>query len=198
MCYECLSPTGEPCTGDLKTCTGPETKCLTVYSEVIGGEGKAQVLLRTCDRSNSCKQAYSYSSPQMSMRIATACCSTDGCIPAHRPALPFAPAKPNGLRCPWCFEEQSQTCSKQVIKNCTGEETRCLHSTANVSTDGVVYSIAMSGCATENLCITDQDSSIFAGVSVMGKIQCTNGAIYLQHGYFLPVLVGVVLLKYFL
>ncbi|KAJ1132770.1 hypothetical protein NDU88_011073 [Pleurodeles waltl] len=180
----------------MKTCTSLENTCLTAYSEVIGGGVKTEVLLRTCAQSISCKQTYSYSSPQMSMRIATACCSTDGCIPAHRPALPLAPAKPNGVRCPWCFEEQSQACSKQVTRICTGEETKCLHSTTNVTTEYGAFTVAMSGCATENLCIAHQDSNILEGLSVVGKLQCTNGAIHPQHGYFLPVLVGVVLLKY--
>ncbi|KAM3921663.1 phospholipase A2 inhibitor and Ly6/PLAUR domain-containing protein-like [Leptodactylus fuscus] len=165
--------------------------CGSSYTETITGNAKSSVSIRSCMASTECNYKGSFSTKYGHIRVATSCCTTDLCTPTI-PQLPPISSNPNGLVCPSCISDDPAWCDTSDTIQCTGDENSCLLQTTKI-TGPYPYSAATGGCATSSLCNFRIGPLNVGGV----KFTCTSGGFGVHKVVLTPVIVCLLLLKFF-
>ncbi|XP_040271438.1 phospholipase A2 inhibitor subunit gamma B-like [Bufo bufo] len=122
-------------------------------------------------------------------RVATTCCSTDGCTPPVPTLLPSSD-EPNGLTCPSCVPNNVTKCNSSETVTCTGNETVCFFLEMKGTTGEVTN---MWGCATQSYCVhvANEDIKILhaTGIAQTNYI-CFRGLISVQNYIQTPAIIS--------
>ncbi|XP_045333492.1 protein RoBo-1-like [Leopardus geoffroyi] len=75
------------------------------------------------------------------------CCQDELCNQGNF-QVPQKSSKPNGIKCPACYNVHDISCDP-VLLTCTGTETKCVEV---IGIDNPIFFIFAMGCATETAC----------------------------------------------
>ncbi|XP_068099208.1 phospholipase A2 inhibitor and Ly6/PLAUR domain-containing protein-like [Hyperolius riggenbachi] len=157
----------------------------------FGGSVTVTAYAMLCIPTNQCSKSGSISVyGGLKTKMASACCTTDNCTPTL-PSLPSSSSSYNGVVCQSCTSSTSTSCSTSNTVQCTGDENKCLLYTLNSA--GSAVSNAFRGCASQSIC---DIGSLFSTSNVDIKYTCTSGGGALRHTFYLPALIGLLLLKF--
>ncbi|XP_068099400.1 phospholipase A2 inhibitor and Ly6/PLAUR domain-containing protein-like [Hyperolius riggenbachi] len=190
-CTVCTSETTSSCTGPSMTCPSGAVCGLGYTLDTFG----TKTYSRACIPEKNCSMIGSITFNEANIRVAYSCCYTDNCTPPL-PTLPERNSTSNGVTCRSCITATSTWCYTSDTIACTGNENMCLLQTTKI-TGPIKVSTAVRGCSTKSVCDLGSESSSANGVSVEYKHICTSGGLTLQKGFFLPVVMFLVLSKLF-
>ncbi|XP_068098428.1 uncharacterized protein [Hyperolius riggenbachi] len=151
---------------------------------------------RTCTPEKLCNMTGSVSFIGGEFRMSVWCCVTDHCTPTHLSMSAGRRSRANGLICRSCISTKSSWCYTSETMRCGGNEDMCFLQTKKVR-GKEDQSTAVRGCATKSMCDLDNQSTSANGVSIEYKMICTSGGLTLQKGFYVPVVICLVLLKVF-
>ncbi|XP_075047054.1 phospholipase A2 inhibitor and Ly6/PLAUR domain-containing protein-like [Mixophyes fleayi] len=152
-CISCTGVSQTPCTGSAITCPSSANTCSSIYTEtrIAAFRETTYTIVRGCGYSSECDQPKRLSNQFMTVDINISCCKDDNCTPTS-PKVSTDNAASNGLMCPSCFTVTSAACVKDGNIDCTGNQTKCTSYSMETTGEHSRPIVAMSGCATENLC----------------------------------------------
>ncbi|XP_054855796.1 phospholipase A2 inhibitor and Ly6/PLAUR domain-containing protein-like [Eublepharis macularius] len=136
------------CFGSLMNCASEYDICGSLFIEATLLGKTVTTTKRSCTTQKSCVPG------DIFMHLANGyletgssiCCTTDDCNAANL-TVPARNETLNGIQCPYCVAEGSQTCKDETI-NCTGLETQCF--------TRQIGSITHKGCASKSFCANSQ------------------------------------------
>ncbi|XP_053307931.1 phospholipase A2 inhibitor NAI-like [Spea bombifrons] len=177
-CISCVSTNGDTCTGPNVTCPQYSDRCSSIYTKtnILPYGLTTMSIVRGCGYSKECAEPTKTLNNQfMSVDICTSCCEGDNCTPV-KPKAPSSNPTPNGLQCPSCFALMSDKCAAMNTTQCAGGENKCVSYVINSVFRGPF--LAMSGCATENLCSNYNGTTTSSEVGEMKvDIACMNATV---------------------
>ncbi|XP_068098361.1 phospholipase A2 inhibitor and Ly6/PLAUR domain-containing protein-like [Hyperolius riggenbachi] len=193
-CSTCVSTTSSSCSGSSVVCPSGYS-CGAAYSQSTSGGSVAAIsYAKACTPTSQCSTSGSLSvMGGIKMKMVSACCTTDNCTPTL-PSLPSDNSSYNQLVCRTCASADSTWCYTSDTIQCTGNENRCLLMTTKV-TGSSSASAALRGCATQSICDIGSQSSSVDGLTSDVKFICTSGSPTLRYSFYLPALIGLLLLK---
>ncbi|XP_068099405.1 phospholipase A2 inhibitor and Ly6/PLAUR domain-containing protein-like isoform X4 [Hyperolius riggenbachi] len=191
-CTVCRSDTSDYCTGPSTTCPAGSV-CGTVLGKSSTG---AVNYIRACTSENGCNMTGSTTIKGGAyVRMVAACCSSDNCTPIL-PTIPGGSSVTNGVICRSCVSADSTWCYTSDTMACTGDENMCLLLTTKYS-GAQKLSTAVRGCTTKSICDFGSQSFSANGVIMEYKYICTDGGLRNRKGFFLQIVISIVLLKTF-
>ncbi|CAD7692549.1 unnamed protein product [Nyctereutes procyonoides] len=157
--------------GDCTERTCPPTKEACLFSQMQLENGNL-IKNGSCVAPGECREGvYSLTyGPDLSLWVSMACCE-DNCSKATRQEAPLK-AQLNGVKCHYCFGDQSASCDSRSVMNCTGDQTVCL--TLNGTWNGGGPQI-LKGCATPNVCHLQVNTTLgpeASGFHLISKPEC--------------------------
>ncbi|KAJ7304091.1 hypothetical protein JRQ81_011615 [Phrynocephalus forsythii] len=164
---------GTNCTGPMKTCEAGQDTCAIILTEnSLAGES-IQTVMKQCDYSSVCSSPTTYMNMGQGRHVRTSitCCVGDACKTTS-PQIPPA-MTPNSKRCPACYSFSVSGCDT-VTTECAGEENYCLDMVQKITYGKFVLTVNMKGCATENVCETNEGEAVSGGIHTnIMKVSCT-------------------------
>ncbi|XP_033014124.1 phospholipase A2 inhibitor and Ly6/PLAUR domain-containing protein-like isoform X1 [Lacerta agilis] len=149
-CEVCMG-SGNSCSGPMETCDN-DTCAISVSETTVGGM-QAQIIAKSCESSNICKdrtQLLNFGQGQ-ELRTGIACCVGDACKTVT-PQVPPRINQPNGKQCPACYSLLSGVCNPNETVDCVGPQNDCLEMAVTVSYGTVIINVVQKGCATKGFC----------------------------------------------
>ncbi|XP_077192949.1 phospholipase A2 inhibitor and Ly6/PLAUR domain-containing protein-like isoform X1 [Paroedura picta] len=182
-CQTCFAANSN-CSGPIRVC-GPEfDACQSLVVETKTPRKTHKTIKKTCTNLSRCTPGAIFMDLETGYQESgnNICCTTDGCntdsltVPTRNETL-------NGLRCPFCFAEESEPCKKDDVINCRGWENQCFTRGAGRQTvttinsvTTVSYEFTQKGCATKSFCshVAETGTFISGGSTILGAqvIQC--------------------------
>ncbi|XP_075462387.1 phospholipase A2 inhibitor and Ly6/PLAUR domain-containing protein-like [Ascaphus truei] len=188
-CAVCVNMSGTSCTGPSMTCPAADV-CISSYTVNTTRGTQSDFFARSCAPKNKCVMSGSISLPEVKIKLANSCCTSDNCTPSM-PTLPADNNVKNGLTCPTCASANSDNCHTPDTIECTGDEEWCLLRTTKIS--GSISSLR--GCATESICSIGRESASFGNISTAMNTSCTDGSVGLHPGFSFPAAVALMLIN---
>ncbi|XP_021067451.1 protein RoBo-1-like [Mus pahari] len=184
-CIEASCPNGTCPTGS--TCSSP-SGCFSLIQQLQTPPPNTNLRLveKGCvSNQNPCALEFSATlGNQQKFRYQRQCCTTEQCNKVD-PTLSTLSSEANGVECPACYNDKTNTCPTTTPLKCTGEEKRCIEVTSRDSSSNNVV-LYGKGCATEKACALNM--TVFQTIQV--KTSCTpaNGSPALKSIALLPVI----------
>ncbi|KAL8219560.1 UNVERIFIED_CONTAM: hypothetical protein K2H54_027041 [Gekko kuhli] len=153
-CQTCFASNND-CTGSIRVCSPEFDTCSSIVVEAKTPTRTQKTIRKRCTTHAQCTPGAIFMDLETGYQETgdSICCTTDGCN-TDSLTLPTRNKTLNGLRCPFCFAENYETCKEEVI-NCRGSETQCFIRGAGGQTvttinsvTTVSHEITQKGCAT--------------------------------------------------
>ncbi|XP_031762532.1 phospholipase A2 inhibitor and Ly6/PLAUR domain-containing protein-like isoform X2 [Xenopus tropicalis] len=184
-CMNCQNFNGETCSGGYYACPTNQVCGFMVSKFSMFSIGKSRneyQVTRYCAPQELCNLTGSFRYPTFNSTFASSCCYTDKCTPAT-PTLPDNMDKSNGLTCPACFTNDSNSCDLSQRMPCYGNETVCYQDNgilpAVPSYSLVPNSVMVHGCATKSLCdivSMKKEQILLTYININSNLSCLSEA----------------------
>ncbi|XP_069496939.1 phospholipase A2 inhibitor and Ly6/PLAUR domain-containing protein-like [Ambystoma mexicanum] len=174
MCQKCSNRNGTTCSSSLVACDPNVSYCETFIFNAEIGTQSFEIVFKGC-KDDKLKDYYiSKSAIGAYERAMQVYCKGDGCNSRN---IEFTPMNNtmNGVQCPACLNLTGYECKEKVMKNCTGDETNCVHFEGVVDLTGEnPMEVAVYGCASALKC---NHLPVYpGGIIIYNKYnECTNG-----------------------
>ncbi|XP_073458035.1 phospholipase A2 inhibitor and Ly6/PLAUR domain-containing protein-like [Aquarana catesbeiana] len=164
------------CDGELEECDENTYKCATQIEQNNVGGDVITAVKKGCfpvDYKDYCEQRFELNAgEEFDISVFSKCCDEkDGCnsCPIQMPA---GNTTPNGLKCPVCFAQDTNTCIT-TEQECVGDQLQCINYSGLAARPGeCAKNYIIQGCITEGACMADFGG--LPGGQVLSKnFQCT-------------------------
>lgn len=186
--YTCIQATCENgnCPGSTSTCP-TSYSCFSQIQKLETPSPDTNLVLEQkgcASYQNLCALEFSATlGNRQKFRYKTQCCTGEQCN-KENPTLPPLSSEVNGVECPACYNNKTNTCSTTTPLKCTGAEKKCIEVTSrDPSSNIVMYG---KGCATENACALNM--TVFNNIQIKTSCISTNGSPALKSAASLPVI----------
>ncbi|XP_042760991.1 protein RoBo-1-like [Panthera onca] len=147
--YKCTSCSLNACSADMETTCEASQSCFRYKQELrTKGELLQYVEEKGCSSSNCVPRMFSATlGDNQTFVYNHQCCQDELCNQGNF-QVPQKSSKPNGIKCPACYNVHDISCDP-VLLTCTGTETKCVEV---IGIDNPIFLIFAMGCATETAC----------------------------------------------